>query len=97
MFARRLETHMAADALTKPLAIAENRLNLAARTAERAVRRGIHALRRQAHDDSRHAGRAVECARRYLLKRVKERPVTATFAGLGVGFLLGILLSGRGR
>jgi ElaB/YqjD/DUF883 family membrane-anchored ribosome-binding protein len=27
---------------------------------------------------------------------VKERPVTATLAGIGVGLLIGLLLAGRG-
>ena len=88
---------MDADALTKPLASAENRLSLVARRADRVVSRSIHALRARVRGDSRHASHTLEDAQRYLVKRVKERPVTATLAGLGIGFLLGMLLSGRGR
>ncbi len=34
---------------------------------------------------------------RYVVERVKERPVTATLAGLGVGLLLGLLLANRSQ
>jgi len=39
----------------------------------------------------------VEEAQRYVMERVKERPMTATLAGLGVGVLIGLLLSNRSR
>ena len=41
--------------------------------------------------------RTVDDAQRYVVERVKERPVTAALAGLGLGFLLGVLLSSRGK
>ncbi len=44
-----------------------------------------------------HAGDELEQARVYVVERVQERPVTATVAALGVGFLLGVLLSGSRR
>ena len=42
------------------------------------------------------AGEQFEVAQRYVVDRVKERPVTATLAGIGVGLLIGLLLAGRG-
>lgn len=43
------------------------------------------------------AGENLENARVYVVERVQERPLTATLAALGVGFLLGALLSGSRR
>jgi ElaB/YqjD/DUF883 family membrane-anchored ribosome-binding protein len=40
---------------------------------------------------------AVDEAQRYVVERVKERPVTATLAGIGVGLLLGLLLANRSQ
>ena len=37
----------------------------------------------------------VDEASRYVSERVRERPITATLAGLGVGVLLGLLLAGN--
>lgn len=43
------------------------------------------------------AGEGLENARVYVVERVQERPLTATFAALGVGFLIGALLAGSRR
>jgi ElaB/YqjD/DUF883 family membrane-anchored ribosome-binding protein len=43
------------------------------------------------------ANEQLDEAQRYVLDRVKERPLTATLAGLGVGVLLGLLLSTRSK
>ena len=82
-------------ALKDSLAAAERRLSEAAKTAERVIRDGIETIRAQTQAYSGPAGQTVEEAQRYVVERVKERPVTATLAGLGVGFLLGLLLSSR--
>jgi ElaB/YqjD/DUF883 family membrane-anchored ribosome-binding protein len=84
-------------ALKDSLAAAERRLSEAAKTAERVIKDGIEAIRAQTEAYSGPAGQTVDEAQRYIVERVKERPVTATLAGLGVGFLLGLLLSSRGR
>ena len=97
--AARIESALenAQRALKESLAVAERRLSEAAKTAERAIRDGLEAIKAQTHAYSGPAGQTVDEAQRYLVERVKERPVTATLAGLGVGFLLGLLLSSRGR
>ncbi len=82
-------------ALREGLAQAERRLTEAAKVAERVIRDGIEAVRAQTHGYSGPA--TVDDAQRYVVERVKERPVTAALAGLGVGFLLGVLLSSRGK
>jgi len=84
-------------ALRDSLAVAERRLSDAAKTAERVIKDSIETIRSQTQAYSGPAGQTVEEAQRYVVERVKERPVTATLAGLGVGFLLGLLLSSRGR
>lgn len=43
------------------------------------------------------AGEGLENARVYVVERVQERPLTATLAALGVGFLLGAVLAGSRR
>ena len=75
--------------------IAERHLTEAARRAERALREGVESLRAQTRGYTADAEARVEDASRYVVERVKERPVTAAVAGLGVGLLLGLLLSSR--
>jgi ElaB/YqjD/DUF883 family membrane-anchored ribosome-binding protein len=84
-------------ALKDSLAVAERRLSEAARTAERVIKDGIETIKTQTQAYSGPASQTVDEAQRYVVERVKERPVTATLAGLGVGFLLGLLLASRGR
>jgi ElaB/YqjD/DUF883 family membrane-anchored ribosome-binding protein len=84
-------------ALKDSLAAAERRLTEAARSAERVIRDSIEAIKAQTRAYAGPAGQSMDEAQRYVVERVKERPVTATLAGLGVGFLLGLLLSSRGR
>ncbi len=76
-------------------AVAERSINEAARTAERALRDGLDTLRSQVKTYGAEAGDNVDVAQRYVMTRVKERPVTATLTGLGIGLLIGLLLSNR--
>ena len=84
-------------ALRDSLATAERRLAEAAKSAERVIRDSIDAVRAQTRAYAGPASQSVDEAQRYVIERVKERPVTATLAGLGVGFLLGLLLASRGK
>ena len=84
-------------AFKEALAITERLVADAARMAEKAFNDGVAALRAQTKAYSGPASQTVDDAQRYVIERVKERPVTAALAGLGVGFLLGVLLSGRGK
>jgi ElaB/YqjD/DUF883 family membrane-anchored ribosome-binding protein len=75
---------------------AREKLTEAASRTEAAVREGIETLRAQSRAYTDNAGEQFEVAQRYVVDRVKERPVTATLAGIGVGLLIGLLLAGRG-
>ncbi len=66
-------------------------------TAQQLLLDGFQAIRAQAKAYSDDPGRTLDEAQRFVVTRVTERPVTATLAGLGVGFVLGLLLSGRGK
>ena len=57
----------------------------------------IGQLRDQGREAASAAGDQLEDARAFMVDRVQERPLTATFAALGVGFLLGLLISGSKR
>ena len=85
------------NAFNDAVGAAERKLSEAARTAERVLREGVDALRAQTRVYTDNAGQHVEDAQRYVMERVKERPMTATLAGVGVGLLLGLLLSNRNK
>ncbi len=66
----------------------------AAKRVEKSLAEGFETLRAQSRTYTDTAGQQVEDAQRYVSERVRERPITATLAGLGVGVLIGLLLSG---
>lgn len=74
---------------------AREKLTEAASRTEAAVREGIETLRAQSRAYADTATETFDSASQYVVERVKERPVTATLAGLGVGLLIGLLLAGR--
>ncbi|HEY3798958.1 MAG TPA: hypothetical protein VGL58_11445 [Caulobacteraceae bacterium] len=74
---------------------AEKNLNDAAKRVEKALREGLDTLKTQSAPYRDNAGAQIDEASQYVIERVKERPVTATLAGLGVGLLLGLLLASR--
>jgi len=75
---------------------ARERLTDAAHRTEAAVREGMETLRAQSRAYADTATQQFDDAQRYVVERVKERPVTATLAGVGVGLLIGLLLASRG-
>ena len=68
-----------------------------ARRAERIVQDGLETLRANSRVYVDSAGQQIDTAQRYVVERVKERPVTATMAGVGVGVLIGLLIAGGRR
>ena len=67
----------------------------AAKRIETSLTQGLETLRAQTRTYTDTAGQSVDEASRYVSERVRERPITATLAGLGVGVLLGLLLAGN--
>lgn len=84
-------------AFTEAVSAAEKTLSEAARSAEKVLKEGVETLRAQTRAYSDNAGEHFEEAQRYVVSRVREKPLTATLAGLGVGLLLGLLLANRNR
>jgi ElaB/YqjD/DUF883 family membrane-anchored ribosome-binding protein len=62
-----------------------------ARSAQKAFNEGLEQLRSQVDSEQ------FETAKLYVVDRVHERPLTATLAALGAGFVLGLLFAGGRR
>lgn len=60
---------------------------------EQAVQDGLEQLRAQSRAYADTAGEQLEVAQQYVTERVRERPLAAIGAALGVGVLVGLLLS----
>ncbi|HQR88120.1 MAG: hypothetical protein B7Z44_10980 [Caulobacter sp. 12-67-6] len=67
----------------------------AAKRVEKSVAEGFDTLRAQSRTYTDTAGQQLDDAQRYVTERVRERPLTATLAGLGVGVLIGLLIAGN--
>lgn len=67
----------------------------AAKRVEKSVAEGLDTLRAQSRTYTDTAGQQLDDAQRYVTERVRERPLTATLAGLGVGVLIGLLIAGN--
>ncbi|WP_174299265.1 hypothetical protein [Caulobacter sp. S45] len=65
--------------------------------ARKAFDDGVDQLRHQARDAADQAGDQFDTAKLYMVERVQERPMTATLAALGAGFVLGLLFAGGRR
>jgi len=64
---------------------------------QQAVQEGLEQLRAQSRTYADGAGQQLEQAQQYVTERVRERPLAATGAALGVGVLIGLLLSSGRR
>ena len=68
-----------------------------ARRAQGAVHERLDGLGGPARDYIDDAGDRLEEAQRYLVDKINEKPVPAALTALGIGVVIGFLLSGRGR
>jgi ElaB/YqjD/DUF883 family membrane-anchored ribosome-binding protein len=83
------------EGLADAMEMAERNIRDAAKRIEKAVRDGVETLKAQTEPYRDSAGAQFDEASKYVVARVKERPMTATLAGVGVGLLLGLLLASR--
>ena len=85
------------QAMQDALRNAQKTLSDAAKTVEKAVRDGVDTLRAQAKTYTDNPSEHVDKAQQYVVERVKERPLTATLAGLGLGLVIGLLIANRDK
>ena len=85
------------QAMQDALRNAQKTLSEAAKTVEKAVRDGVETLRAQAKTYTDNPSEHVDKAQQYVVERVKERPMTATLAGLGLGLVIGLLIANRDK
>jgi ElaB/YqjD/DUF883 family membrane-anchored ribosome-binding protein len=83
------------EKLNEAIEVADKVMRDAVRRIEKAVREGVETIRTQSEPYRENATQQFDDAQKYVVERIKERPVVATLAGLGVGLLLGLLMSNR--
>lgn len=91
------EAKAAAETAKRVNEDAQRMFGEAAKRIEHAVTEGLEQLRAQSRTYTDNAGQHIDEASRYVTERVKERPLAATGAALGVGVLIGLLLSAGRR
>lgn len=72
-------------------------INDIARRAGSAVQERFDELGVDPREYSDYAGQKAQDAQQYLVDRINERPVPAALAALGLGVIVGMLLSGSRR
>ncbi len=87
----------AADAADETIQGAEKRIHALALRLEKAVQEGLELIRSQGRTYADTASEQLDTAQRYVTEQVQERPLASTFAALGLGVLLGVVLSSRKR
>ena len=88
---------LATDAASRLSAEAQRTFVEAAKRMEMVVQEGLEQLLSQSRVYADNAGQQLDEAQRYVTDRVKERPLAATGAAIGVGVLIGLLLSNGRR
>jgi ElaB/YqjD/DUF883 family membrane-anchored ribosome-binding protein len=88
----------ASEAAAKLSADAQRSFAEAAKKFEGVVQEGLEQLRAQSRTYADTAGQQFDDAQRYVVEQVRERPLAATGAAVGIGVIIGLLLaSGRRR
>lgn len=85
------------DTANRLTAEAQRTFSEARAKIEQMVQDGLEQLKAQSRAYADTAGESFEQASQYVTERVKERPLAATGAALGVGVLIGLLLSSGRR
>lgn len=79
------------------LTTAERSFSETARKFEKTVQDSLEQLRAQSRAYADTAGQQIDEAQRYVVERVRERPLASTGVAVGVGVLVGLLLAGGRR
>ncbi|HEY9219478.1 MAG TPA: hypothetical protein VIO94_15635 [Phenylobacterium sp.] len=79
------------------VATVERTFSDAARKFEQTVQDSLETLRAQSRAYADTAGQQLDEAQRYVTERVKERPLASTGVAVGLGLVLGLLLTGGRR
>lgn len=87
----------ATDKANKLTGEAQKNFAEAARRIEAAVQEGLEQLRAQTRTYADNAGQGIDTAQQYVTERVRERPLAATGAAVGIGVLIGLLLASNSR
>jgi len=87
-------TASAVDSATQLASQAERRFADAAKRFEKVVSEGIDQIRAQSRTYADATVEHLDEAQRYVVDRVRERPLVAAGAALGVGVLIGLLIAG---
>ncbi|MFN3520939.1 MAG: glycine zipper domain-containing protein [Phenylobacterium sp.] len=87
----------AASSASTLSAEAQRSFQEAAKRFEKVVHEGVEQIRAQTRAYADTAGQQLEDAQRYMTERVRERPLTAAAAALGVGVLIGLVMAGGRR
>jgi len=87
----------AASSAASLSAEAQKTFQEASKKFEKVVNEGVEAIRAQTRAHADTAGQQLDEAQRYVTERVKERPLASAGMALGVGVLIGLLLSGGRR
>ena len=82
-------------AFDEALAAAAAAINDAANRAEKLIKEAVELLKTQTESYAGTAGEKIDKAQRQIVEHVHEKPLTATFTGLGIGVLLGLMLASR--
>jgi ElaB/YqjD/DUF883 family membrane-anchored ribosome-binding protein len=84
----------AGGAVDKTLKDAEGKLRVLVERLEHGVQEALELARSRSKVYAEGAGEQLETAQKYVTERVQERPLAATAVAVGVGVVIGLLLSG---
>jgi ElaB/YqjD/DUF883 family membrane-anchored ribosome-binding protein len=91
------EARQARDAVNSATDHGQRALSEAIGAAERFLTDILDGLRTQTASYTEEAMHHLEDGQHYVTDQVKQRPMTFTLAGLGVGLLLGLVIAGRSK